>query len=63
MAVALGGVIRDVLAGLGRSDVVPGFSAPASAYTAVYAIEVLLLLATVVAMAPLLRRNAVPMPG
>ena len=62
VAVALGGVIRDVLAGLGRSDLVPALKAPASAYTAVYALEIMLLLATVVAMAPLLRRRNTALP-
>ena len=62
VAVALGGVIRDVLAGLGHSELAPSFSAPASAYTAVYAIEIVLLLATVVAMAPLLRRSPQAVP-
>ena len=63
LAVALGGVIRDVLAGLGeRQLLTPALNAPATAYTAVYTLEVVLLLATVAAMAPLLRRAVHPLP-
>ena len=64
VAVALGGVMRDVLAGFGHSasHASHALVSPASAYTAVYSLEILLLLATVVAMAPLLRRQAQPVP-
>ena len=48
LAIALGGIIRDVIASQ---------STPVMGYTAVYALEVLLLIATIVAMVPLLRRN------
>ena len=48
LAIALGGIIRDVVASQ---------STPVMGYTAVYALEVLLLIATIVAMVPLLRRN------
>jgi BCD family chlorophyll transporter-like MFS transporter len=40
----------------------PALSAPATAYTAVYTLEVVLLLATVAAMVPLLRRSVQPVP-
>jgi BCD family chlorophyll transporter-like MFS transporter len=46
VAVALGGIIRDVTAGL---------SGPTAGYTVVYGLEIVLLLATVVVMRPLLR--------
>ncbi len=64
VAVALGGVLRDVLAGLGERHLLsPSLSTPAAAYTVVYAIEVLLLLATVFTLAPLVRRlNPQPVP-
>jgi len=48
LAIALGGVIRDAVA---------SHSSPVMGYTSVYTLEVLLLIATIVAMAPLLRRN------
>jgi BCD family chlorophyll transporter-like MFS transporter len=57
IAVAISGVIRDVISGLaGQHAVFRGLSGPASGYVAVYALEVLLLLMTMVAMAPLIRR-------
>ncbi len=64
VAVALGGIIRDLLASLGeRQLLTPALSAPATAYTAVYTLEVVLLLATVAAMLPLLRRRSTqPVP-
>jgi len=48
----VGGIIRDVVAGQ---------SSPVMGYTAVYALEVLLLIATIVAMVPLLRRHQPPL--
>jgi BCD family chlorophyll transporter-like MFS transporter len=51
LAIALGGIIRDVVASQ---------SSPVMGYTAVYSLEVLLLIATIVAMVPLLRRNPSP---
>ena len=50
-AIALGGILRDLFAG-----VAPGF-APARAYEFVYGLELVLLAATVAAMVPLLRRD------
>ncbi len=55
LAIALGGIIRDVAAGLTTPD---AFGAT-TAYDCVYAIELVLLVATLVAMLPLLRRSPV----
>jgi BCD family chlorophyll transporter-like MFS transporter len=53
VAVALGGIIRDVIAA-----VLPQYHPEQGiGYMTVYALEVVLLLATLVAMIPLLRRN------
>ena len=51
IAVALGGVLRDLVAGA-----LPE-TGPATGYTTVYAIEVVLLFATLFAMSPLIRPN------
>jgi BCD family chlorophyll transporter-like MFS transporter len=48
LAIALGGIIRDLVAGHGGSS-------PAAAYDTVYGIELCLLLATLVMMAPMVR--------
>jgi BCD family chlorophyll transporter-like MFS transporter len=61
IAVALGGIIRDVVAGLDLHSY--ALTGPATGYTVVYAIEVGLMFATLLAMAPLIRprqRRAVP---
>ncbi|MCC7051641.1 MAG: PucC family protein [Gemmatimonadaceae bacterium] len=57
LAVAFGGVARDVMNGL-QSRSVLGFSldGPATAYTFVYSLEIVLLVVALVAMAPLIRR-------
>jgi BCD family chlorophyll transporter-like MFS transporter len=53
VAVALGGIIRDVIAA-----VVPGYRPEQGVgYTAVYSLEVVLLVATLITMLPLLRRR------
>jgi BCD family chlorophyll transporter-like MFS transporter len=53
VAVALGGIIRDVIAA-----VVPGYRPEQGVgYTAVYSLEVILLVATLITMLPLLRRR------
>jgi BCD family chlorophyll transporter-like MFS transporter len=52
VAVALGGIIRDVVAGMPERNVM----GPATGYVLVYAIEIVLLCAAIVAMIPLLRR-------
>jgi BCD family chlorophyll transporter-like MFS transporter len=55
VAVALGGIIRDVVAALAARDAFgPSLAGPATGYTAVYCIEIVLLVATVLVMAPLI---------
>ena len=54
LAIALGGIVRDVVAGLIAQE---GLGA-ALAYDTVYAIEIALLLATLITMAPLIARSA-----
>ncbi len=51
IAIALGGIIRDSIAGLAPLDAL----GPAAGYTFVYGLEVALLFATLAAMVPLLR--------
>jgi len=55
LAIALGGIIRDVAAGLTTPDALGA----TTAYDCVYAIELVLLVATLVAMLPLVRRSPV----
>jgi len=56
LAVGLGGVIRDIVAAATAAHpVFPSIGAAATGYTSVYAIEVVLLLVTIVAMARLTR--------
>ena len=52
LAIALGGIIRDVMAGL----LPPTEASAATAYGSVYAIELVLLIVTILTMIPLLRR-------
>lgn len=54
LAIALGGIVRDLVAGI----VEPGGSGAAMAYQTVYVIEFVLLLVTLVTMLPLIRRTA-----
>ena len=49
IAVALGGIIRDVVA---------IYSDSATGYMSVYSIEIILMLATIITMAPLIKKNA-----
>jgi BCD family chlorophyll transporter-like MFS transporter len=56
LAIAAGGVLRDVFAGAAPF----GFTGPATGYDTVYSIEVALLLATLVALTPLVRGKTVP---
>jgi BCD family chlorophyll transporter-like MFS transporter len=51
-AIALGGIIRDLVAGAFRQNVL----GPAAGYDFVYGLEMVLLLITLAAMFPLLRR-------
>ena len=61
IGVSLGGIVRDVVANLGHHGLsLAGLQGPVAGFTMVYALEVLLLLATFVAMAPLIRR---PVPA
>jgi BCD family chlorophyll transporter-like MFS transporter len=60
IAVALGGIGRDMVQALATQHQLPaGWSGPATGYIAIYGLEVLLLVATLVAMAPLIRRRPV----
>ena len=57
VAVALGGIMRDVVAGMAARDTFThAFNGPATGYVFVYSIEIVMLLATVIALAPLVRR-------
>ena len=49
IAVALGGIIRDVVA---------MFSNSASGYMSVYSIEIILMLATIIIMLPLIKKSS-----
>ncbi len=53
LAIALGGIIRDVVSNLSMNV----YFGPATGYICVYALEIVLLLATLICMAPLLRRR------
>jgi BCD family chlorophyll transporter-like MFS transporter len=56
LAVALGGILRDVVGGLAqRNGSFLGQSGPATGYIFVYSIEIVLMFAAILAMAPLLR--------
>jgi BCD family chlorophyll transporter-like MFS transporter len=60
IAVAMSGVMRDVFGGMAAANRFgAALAGPATGYMSVYALEVLLLLATIVAMAPLIRPDAV----
>jgi len=64
IAVALGGIIRDVVTGLAPHDAVaPALAGPATGYTVVYCIEIVLMFATLIAMSPLIRRIPQTVPG
>jgi BCD family chlorophyll transporter-like MFS transporter len=59
----LGGVIRDVVGGLVRQGRLVGpLKAAATGYQSVYVLEILLLIATLIAMAPLIGFVAPAMP-
>lgn len=60
LAVALGGIVRDLVAAHGQG--VAMLASPAAGYTVVYTIEIVLMLATVAAMLPLLRRRLQAQP-
>ncbi len=57
-AIALAGVVRDaVAAAAARGDLGSALSGPASAYSALYCLEIILLFATLAAIGPLSRRT------
>jgi BCD family chlorophyll transporter-like MFS transporter len=63
VAVALGGIIRDVVAGMVAPDqLMTELSGAATGYMFVYSIEVVLLCATLFAMVPLITRNRQRVP-
>jgi BCD family chlorophyll transporter-like MFS transporter len=66
IAVALGGIIRDVVAGMASANALgPALNGPATGYAVVYSIEIVLLCATIFAMFPLIIRSPqrVPLAG
>lgn len=57
-AIAIAGIIRDVVAAAAaRGDLGTALSGPASAYSALYCLEIILLFATLAAVGPLARRS------
>jgi BCD family chlorophyll transporter-like MFS transporter len=59
IAIAFGGVVRDLVGGMAAQNRFgAAFAGPAAGYCSVYALEVILLVATLFAMAPLIRRSA-----
>lgn len=64
VAVAAGGVLRDIVASLSQRGYLSSVgSGPETAYTFVYALEVVLLFATVLVLLPLARRGRAHVPG
>ena len=58
IAIAVAGVVRDlVAAAAARGDLGTALTGPASAYSALYCLEIVLLFATLVAVGPLARRS------
>jgi BCD family chlorophyll transporter-like MFS transporter len=61
LSIALGGLLSDTVTALAANGVItPALMSPALGYNVVYSLEVLLLIATLVVMAPLLRRGETP---
>ncbi|WP_296577105.1 PucC family protein [Phreatobacter sp.] len=59
LAIAFGGILRDVAGALAASGALgPALTGPAVGYSAVYHVELLLLFITLVALGPLVGRNA-----
>jgi BCD family chlorophyll transporter-like MFS transporter len=59
IAIAAGGAIRDLVGAMAmRGDFGAGMADPATGYSIVYHIEIVLLFATLVALGPLVRRRA-----
>jgi BCD family chlorophyll transporter-like MFS transporter len=60
IGIGLGGVIRDLVVALGNTKLLPeAFNGPAIGYSLVYALEIALLIATILAMMPLLRTQSI----
>jgi BCD family chlorophyll transporter-like MFS transporter len=60
-AIALGGVMRDIVSGLAeRGAFGPALDGPAAGYSFVYHVEILLLFATLAVIGPLVRHGRVP---
>ena len=61
IAIALGGILRDVVSDLGMQGALgEALTDPASGYTAVYTLEIIMLFLALVALGPLVRRAAIP---
>ena len=55
-ALAAGGVLRDVVGGLAAKGLLgPALRSPATGYVFVYSVEIAMMLAAILAMAPLVR--------
>jgi len=64
LAVAFGGIARDVVNGMSTRQLFgEAFSGPATAYALVYSVEIVLLIVTLVSMLPLIRRTPVRVPA
>ena len=64
VAVALGGITRDVVSNLAANgQLMAGLNNPTTGYVLVYSVEIVMLFATVVAMAPLVRRQGQAAPA
>jgi len=64
LAVAFGGIARDVVNGMSTRQLFgEAFSGPATGYALVYSIEIVLLIITLVSMLPLIRRTPVRVPA
>ena len=60
-AVAFGGIVRDVVNGMSERNVFGRiFSGPATGYSLVYRVEIVLLVVTLLSMVPLIRRLPQP---
>jgi BCD family chlorophyll transporter-like MFS transporter len=60
LAIALAGIVRDVVAAAAaRGDLGTALAGPASAYSTLYCLEIVLLFATLAAIGPLARRSSV----
>jgi MFS transporter, BCD family, chlorophyll transporter len=61
VAVALGGVLRDVISALASAEVFgPFLATPATGYAFVYALEIVLLAAAILVLVPLVRGSRLP---